>query len=146
MNARASASALIEGSAERVYAILADYREGHPRILPPEYFRSLEVERGGVGEGTVVRIEMRVLGRSRVSRHLVSEPEPGRVLEERDVRGEFVTTFTVEPRSGRVHVTIETRWRAKGGPLGRLERWLTTLLLGRIYARELELLAERVRA
>ena len=48
-----------------VYAILADYTEGHPHILPSAYFRNIEVEEGGVGAGTRIRFEMTVLGTSR---------------------------------------------------------------------------------
>jgi hypothetical protein len=40
----ATGSAVIQASAERVYSIIAEYREGHPRIVPPKYFTSLEVE------------------------------------------------------------------------------------------------------
>src|SRR5918993_898798 len=41
-----------------VYAILADYTEGHPHILPSSYFRNIEVEEGGVGAGTRIRFDM----------------------------------------------------------------------------------------
>ena len=40
-------------SRERGYSILADYREGHASILPPQ-FTSMVVEQGGVGAGTVI--------------------------------------------------------------------------------------------
>jgi hypothetical protein len=68
-----SASAVIRADAKRVYAIISDYRGGHPRIPPPQ-LRGLVVEHGGVGEGTIIRFEMRLLGTSRTLRGAVSEP------------------------------------------------------------------------
>jgi hypothetical protein len=141
---RVAVSARVAAPAPRVYGILADYREGHPRILPPRYFRNLVVERGGVGAGTVIRFEMPVLGATRSARAEVTEPEPGRVLVETDVDRGVVTTFTVEPREdGRAaEVTIATELPARGGLLGALERRLTSGFLRGVYARELALLAE----
>jgi len=95
--ASASATAVIRVSAGRVYDILADYRQHHPRIVPPEYFRKIEVEEGGIGAGTRIRVEMRVLGTTKRFVHLIREPEPGRVLEEGDADGSGTTTFTVDP-------------------------------------------------
>jgi hypothetical protein len=46
----ARGSAIIHAPAARVYGIIADYRVHHPRIVPPEYFRTVEVEAGGVLE------------------------------------------------------------------------------------------------
>ena len=142
---RVGASALVRAPARRVYAILADYREGHPRILPPRWFRALEVERGGTGAGTVIRVTMRVMGRTRTMNAVVSEPEPGRVLMESFVGGGPVTTFTVTPAGPErrdAQVTISTELTARGGPLlGVVERLMTRLTLRRIYAEELALLA-----
>ena len=49
---RIAVSSLIQAPAQQAYAIIADYRNGHPRILPRPYFVSLTVEQGGVGAGT----------------------------------------------------------------------------------------------
>jgi len=49
------AAARVNAPAQRVYDMIADYRNGHPRIIPPKYFTSLDVEEGGVGDGTVIR-------------------------------------------------------------------------------------------
>ena len=142
---RVSASALVRAPARRVYAILADYRESHPRILPRRWFRALEVERGGVGAGTVFSLTTRVLGRTQTMRSTVSEPEPGRVLVEAVAGGGPVTTFTVTPTGAKgreSQVTISTELPARAGPLlGAVERWLTGVMLRRIYAEELVLLA-----
>jgi hypothetical protein len=123
----------------RVYAVIADYRAGHPNILPPE-FSDMVVEQGGVGAGTVVRFKLRVLGRKQTFRAAITEPEPGRVLVETDLDSNgAVTTFTVEPDSAgeRSRVTITTELSVRGGFLGAIERFLSTRLLRPLYVREL---------
>jgi hypothetical protein len=133
-----------------VYAIIADYRNGHQRILPREYFTSLDVERGGVGAGTVIRFEMKMLGKTRTYRASITEPSPGRVLVETNddaSGGGAVSTFTVDPEDdGRAsRVTIDTEIRSLRSPLGLIERLIATRLLRRIYTRELALLAQVAR-
>lgn len=139
---RVTASAIVEAPTEWVYAIIADYRNRHPRILPKSYFLSLEVEQGGIGAGTVIRFQMRVLGKTQTSRATITEPEPGRVLVETNEPDGAVTTFIVEPREGgrRAEVTIRTDLPTRGGVIGLIERPLVTMLLRRIYAKELALL------
>jgi hypothetical protein len=133
------ASAHVNAPAEVVYGIIADYRNGHPHILPRKYFEWLEVEQGGRGEGTIIRFQMRVLGQTRVLRAAVTEPEPGRVLVETDTNGDGpVTTFTVEPFGSGSHVTFSTELPSAGGPLGVIERFVLRRVLRRIYVRELE--------
>jgi hypothetical protein len=133
------ASATVNAPADVVYNIIADYRKGHPHILPRKYFDWLEVEQGGRGEGTVIRFQMRALGQTRVLRAVVTEPEPGRVLVETDTSGDGpVTTFIVEPEGSNSHVTFSTVLTSKGGLTGMLERFVLRRLLRRIYARELE--------
>jgi hypothetical protein len=140
---RVTTSALIPAPASKVYSILADYRVGHPSILPRPYFDSLVVEEGGVGAGTAICFEMRVFGRRQTFHSVVTEPEPGRVLVETDLNTGAVTTFTVEPRDdGRnSQVTIATETGARAGILGGLEGWLTTRTLRPIYEKELAQLA-----
>jgi uncharacterized protein YndB with AHSA1/START domain len=139
-----SAAALIPAPPQQVYAIIADYRDGHPHILPKPHFVSLTVEQGGVGAGTVIRFQMRLLGRLQNFRATITEPEPGRVLVETDMQTGAVTTFTVEPRADaqQAAVTITTTTSVREGLLGRLEAWLTTRLLRPIYVRELAQLAD----
>ncbi|HLS47817.1 MAG TPA: SRPBCC family protein [Gemmatimonadales bacterium] len=135
------ASALIHAPPREVYAIIADYRAGHPQILPRPPFVSLDVEQGGTGEGTVIRVRMRVLGKAQEFRATVSEPEPGRVLVESNDTG-YVTVFTVDPENDGRHsrVGITTTHPVKRGPLAALERWFTGRLLRPVYQRELALL------
>lgn len=138
-----SASALIQAPADQVYAIIADYRDGHPHILPKPYFVSLAVEQGGVGAGTVVNFQMRLMGRLQTFHSAITEPEPGRVLAETDLNTGAATTFSVEPRQngGQAYVTITTATKVREGVLGSLEGWLTTQLLRPIYMKELDQLA-----
>jgi hypothetical protein len=140
---RAAASTVIKASPESAYAIIADYREGHPTILPKEYFKKLEVERGGVGAGTVIKVTMELMGTTRTFRAEVTEPVPGRTLAETDPESEAVTTFTVEPweRGGGARVTITTEWPARG-IRGWIERLLAPRMLAQVYAEELRNLAD----
>jgi len=140
---RVEVSAVIQAPAELVYSILADYREGHPLILPRQYFSPLEVEGGGNGAGTVIRFQMRVLGTTRGFRMAIDEPEPGRVLTETDVESGITTIFTVSPIEERrqSHAAIATELSSRGGVLGWLERVVTSAMLRRIYAQQLKLLA-----
>jgi Polyketide cyclase / dehydrase and lipid transport len=141
---RVSASALIEAPPHVVYSILADYRVGHPSILPRWAFLSLEVEEGGVGAGTVIRFRMRALGVTRESRARVTEPDPGRLLVETDVRTGLRTSFDVRPvteGSGTL-LTILTEWESHG-LRGWIEGLLAPRFLRKVYAEELELLARR---
>ncbi len=142
----ASASATMSAPAATVYGILADYREGHPSILPPKYFRDLLVEAGGRGAGTRIRFEMRVLGATRTVRANVTEPEPGRRLVETYPDSGTATTFLVEPvAEGRgARVTISTRYE-NAGPPGWVEWLLVPGLLRRIYRAELANLAAAAR-
>jgi hypothetical protein len=134
-----TASATVGATAEVVYSILADYHEGHPRILPRKYFTFLAVERGGVGEGTLIRFGMRAFGKTRVARAAVTEPVPGRVLVETALdEGGPVTTFMVEPEGPQSRVTFKTELSSAAGLAGAVERFFATRYLKRVYALELQ--------
>lgn len=136
-----SSSGLVHAPAARVYEVLADYRQHHPRIVPPEYFRRLEVLEGGVGTGTRTRVEMRVLGVTQMFEQVISEPEPGHLLMESNSNGS-TTTFRVEDRGGgTTQVTIATRLAGRSGIGGAVERFVTTRMLRRIYRKEIRQLA-----
>ena len=137
-----TATARLKAPPRRVYDTIANYHTGHPRILPKQ-FSGLTVERGGIGAGTVIRFQMRVLGRTYSYRAEVSEPEPGRVLVERNVLGnDAVSTFIVEPGSNanEAVTTIRTEMTVRRGWVGAIERWLTGRVLRPIYEKELRLL------
>src|SRR5438552_5273369 len=111
---RVASSAVVDARPEVVYKLLADYRVGHPKILPKEHFRDLQVEAGGVGAGTVIRFRLRSGGIELPYRMWVSEPEPGRALMESDTASTLATTFTVTPLSNgqKARVEIATEWDA----------------------------------
>lgn len=134
------------GAPAQVYQLIADYRAGHPSILPKAYFPYLEVEEGGQGAGTVIRYGVKLAGRVQEARARIVEPEPGRLLEEHifDDRG-TVTSFTVDPvPGGRVRVTIGTRWDGSG-IRGLVERLAAPPLLRRIYRLQLAAIEAAVR-
>lgn len=137
-----SAAALIPAPATRVYALIADYHDGHQRILPKPPFVSLDVEHGGTGAGTRIFVTMRVLGQRQTFHGVVTEPEPGHVLMETNDNN-TVTTFTVEPRDQgqQAYVTIATKMTTRDGMLGVIEGWFTTRLLQPTYKQELAQLA-----
>jgi hypothetical protein len=131
---------IIDAPPERVYAVLADYRDHHPNILPKPYFTGLRVEEGGVGAGTVAVADMDVYGTKRSFRLTVTEPQPGRVLAESDAAAGMVTTFTVEPLEGgaKSRVTIATDTRPSPGLRGWIERLVNPSITRRIYHAELQ--------
>jgi uncharacterized protein YndB with AHSA1/START domain len=138
-----SASKLISAPARKVYDILADYRDGHPRILPKPYFVSIHVEEGGYGAGTVIDFQMQLMGRIQSFHSTITEPEPGRILVETDRNTGAVTTFAVDPRSDgqEAFVTIATTTIVPDGVAGKIQGWLTNRLLRPIYEKELDQLA-----
>jgi uncharacterized protein YndB with AHSA1/START domain len=135
-NVSVSAERAIAAPADRVYRILANYRDHHPRILPPA-FSGFTVEEGGVGAGTVIRFNVTAGGRTQSFHQSVEEPDPGRVLTERDIDGTRVTTATVTPNGDGCVVTIETAWPAVG-VRGIVERLLVPRMLRPIYDDELD--------
>jgi hypothetical protein len=137
---RFSAGAIIDAAPATLYQIIADYHQGHPAMLPKPPFVSLEIERGGRGAGTEIRVGIRVLGMLQTYRAVVSEPEPGRVLVETNDTG-YVTTFTVEPRDeGSSLVRIETEAPERKGLGASVARWLVRRLMHPVFAQELKLL------
>jgi hypothetical protein len=138
---RVATSAIIPVPAKKLYAIIADYHNGHPHIIPKPYFTWLKVEQGGIGAGTIIRFQMRVLGKTQDFRAVVTEPEPGRVLVETNDGGVSVSTFTVASLAeNHSRVTIATDFNARSGLLGSLEQAITNWILPRIYRQELHLL------
>ncbi len=137
---------IIDAPVEAVYALLSDYHQGHPSILPPQYFKEVTVEEGGQGAGTVARVVMEVMGSRQTFRLVVTEPVPGRVMVEEDAAAGTVSRFTLEPvADGRTRVTITTDVRTAGGLRGLVERWISPSLLRRVYRDELHLIGEKFR-
>jgi hypothetical protein len=146
MTTTVSATARIEAPARRVYDLIADYRDGHTRIVPPKYFRSLHVEQGGFGAGTVIRVTMHLLGADRTYRAKVTEPEPGRVITETDLENGLATSFIVTPNGDASDVTIQTAIPHLPGFVAAVQRWLVKRMLPQIYREELQLIEAHARA
>ena len=135
----ATASKVFNILAEEIYNIIADYHNGHPHILPKQYFLSLEVEEGGFGEGTIVLFQMRLLGQTQSFRSLITEPDPGRLVVETDIKSGIPTSFIVEPAGdGQTRVTISTELKGRSA----VEGWIAKVILQNVYRQELELLGE----
>lgn len=135
-----TASRKVQAPANIVYNILADYGH-HKKILPPRFFTGLDVIKGGVGAGTEFVLHARALGSNTQMHMAVTEPEPGSVLMERDIKTDLKTIFTVDPINQMTSlVTIETIWLPKPGLRGWLDRLFTPPLMQMVYRQELEIL------
>ena len=119
-----------------VYNCIADFRQHHPRFVPPN-FSNLVVQEGGVGAGTIITFTATAARRSRQYRMRIDEPDPGRVLTESDMNSSMVSTWTVTPRGDQSLVRIETRWNGAPGIKGFFERLFAPRAMRRIYADEL---------
>jgi len=140
-----SVSSLIPASPKIVYGIIADYKNGHPKILPKPPFVSLVVEEGGLGAGSVLKVQMKVAGKLQTFKTVVTEPEPGRILVETNDTG-YITTFTVEPREDAKssYVTFTTEIPGDSKFSKKIEFFFTKFYLPLVYKKELQMLAEVV--
>jgi len=133
---QASAERTIDAPADAVYGYLADMRQ-HPHFLPPA-FTDFQVVEGGVGAGSVTTFAVTAGGRTRNYRMNVTEPVPGRTLVESDANSSLVTTFNVEPQSGKSLVRIQTSWDGAGGIGGFFEKTFAPGAMRRLYLDELD--------
>jgi uncharacterized protein YndB with AHSA1/START domain len=133
---RITATATVKAPADVVYRVLADYRQHHPRILPA-VFSNFVVHERGVGAGTRIGFDLKVMGMTRHYEGVVSEPEPGRRLVESYPAEDSETWFLVEPVEEGCSVTIGTDFNGRSGILGKVERWLSNKILHPIYVEEL---------
>lgn len=141
-----SESLVIPASPEVVYKILADYQTAHPAILPKPYFSNLEIETGGVGLGTVFRLEMNVFGNKEIFKMKVVEArEPVQLIEKDEIK-QVITTFDLssELEGAYCMVRITTTAPASPGLKGWLEQWLNPPITRMIFRKQLKLLAEYV--
>src|SRR5258706_9640241 len=141
---KVSSVEVLNARPEDVYATIADYRNGHPNILPKGSFYDLQVEQGGYGAGTIIRFKMKVFGTEQAFHQRVSEPEPGRVIVEQDIDSvqNVVTTFTVTPveNQRKSQVEISTTMNTSPGFRGLMERLMVPRINPPIYRKELKLL------
>lgn len=139
------ATRIINAPIATVYGVLADYREGHPAILPQPFFRKLEVLKGGYGAGTEIHLVVEVYGQQTEYHQVVSEPVPGRVLREQDQRTPQFSEFRLEPISDtQTQVTIYSEMPVSSGIKGLLERWFQPGIVRRLFQQELQNLAAYV--
>jgi len=124
--------------------VIADYRNSHPQILPKPYFLSLEVEAGGFGAGTIVQFQMRLLGQTQNFRSLITEPEPGRLLVETDIKSGIATSFHLASLGDNQHtrLTISTELKSRNA----VEGFIAKMVLQKVYVQELELIARYAEA
>ncbi|MCB0121596.1 MAG: SRPBCC family protein [Caldilineaceae bacterium] len=133
-----TAARTVNAPARDVYALISNYHTGHPAILPPRYFKALQVVQGGIGAGTVVDVDMEVFGVKAHYHLTVSEPDPGHILQEEDPALGTLTTFTVEPiNETQSEVTIATTMRAAPGIRGWIEKLMNPPVMRKIYREEL---------
>ena len=137
----ALAERTIAAPAEQRFTDVADFRQHHPRILPPA-FQDFTVEAGGVGLGTVTSSRFTLGRTTETIRTRVARVEPGRLIEEVVETHPMTTTFRFLPGGDLTTVRIETTWEARGGLSGMLERLFAPRMLSEVYADELGLLAE----
>ena len=136
-------TSFIPAPAQQIYSVIADYHIGHPSILPPQ-FRNMVVVKGGRGAGTMTHFEVHAFGRTQKIRHEVFEPEPGRVLMEKDLDSATTTRFILDPADGGTNVTITTQMPRKPGIAGAIEKWLSKRFLLGLYKVELGKLSDVV--
>ncbi|MBL8153981.1 MAG: SRPBCC family protein [Anaerolineae bacterium] len=132
-------SEVIDAPVEAVYAVIADYRDAHQAILPRPYFQEMTIVQGGHGAGTETRLTMRVWGQTFHYHQMVTEPEPGRIIEERDLEADQVTRFYFEPVDDGQHtrVTIASDFPVAPGVAGVMQRMTQPSIIRQLYRKEL---------
>ena len=144
MQTRFAAERVINGPAQVIYHLIADYREHHrPEGFLPSAFSDQEILEGGIGAGTVLRYTLTAGGRARGITARVTEPEPGRTLME--LAPGIETTVTIEPVADRTRVRFDTIL-VEAGVTGLLTRLFAGRLLRPIYGDELDRLEHMARS
>lgn len=129
---------MIDATHSQVYNIVIDMEE-HRRILPKQ-FESLDVLKGGKGAGTIFRLNMNVMGNRSSLEMTITEPEPGRIVQERDETADVTTTWMLTPVEGgnRCLIQLTSKFRSKPGFAGIVERLIIPPVIRSIYRRELD--------
>ena len=139
-------SMIINARPEEVYAVFRDYRVSHPAVLPKPFFEYLTVHEGGLGAGTKFTAGMNVYGNKSTFSATVSEPEPGRVILEKDDDERLVTHFIMDPveNGKKTNVTLRTKAQTSGGLKGLFERMMMPSILRTMYKQELTNVGEYI--
>ncbi|HEX3722553.1 MAG TPA: SRPBCC family protein [Nitrolancea sp.] len=135
---------MIDAPAEKIYDCIADYRQHHPRFLPPA-FSNFIIEEGGYGAGTIVSFDLKLANQIQHIRQRVEEPTPGSVLVEQTLDVPHTTTFSLRPDGARTLVRMEAV-RETHGLRGIMERMLMPRMLAPLFRQELKLLDRYVAA
>lgn len=125
----------INAPAEFIYSLIANYTTHHSEFLPSA-ISNLVVEKGGIGEGTVIVFDVKLGGRTRKARARITEPRPG-VLQETIVNDGTLTTFEVTQGSDSSLVRIRTELSSASGIQGWFERRFVPRMLRKVYEEEL---------
>jgi hypothetical protein len=113
-----TASRRIDALPASIYCAIADYHDGHRRIVPPRAFSWLAVDKGGIGAGTEIRFGMRMFGSMRTVRGVVTEPSPGACSSSLPDTGDVTTFIVRRGRTGASNVTITTDLHVSDGSPG----------------------------
>lgn len=140
---KSSVSSLISAPPDVVYNIIADYKDSHPKILPNPPFVSLEIEKGGLGGGSALKVKMKVAGKLQTFKTFVTEPEPGHVLVVTNDTG-YITTFKVDPRDDgkNSYVTFVTEISSNSSLMKKIEFFFSKMILIPVYQKELDNLSK----
>lgn len=111
----------IAASPRQVFTCIADFSAHRPQWLPPNY-SDWAVERGGIGDGTVVRYRLKVGPRQRVYHMHISAPQDQTSVLEKDADSSMQLRWTVTPRGAESHVTVSAQWQGAAGVGGIMER------------------------
>jgi hypothetical protein len=138
---RAEAQQTIQRAPDELYAIIADYTGRHRRIMPPAY-HDYAVERGGSGEGSVVRWVLHVGNHRRPYEMQVDQAPQTHALTERDRHSSFTTQWLLSAEGTATHVRLVSTWeqRSHGFP-ALFERIFAPRSLARLHAETLRRLA-----
>lgn len=126
--------------AATVYAIVADVRDHHFRVVPESVDRSTyRVLEGGYGAGTVVEYQTAISRIDHPLRYLVEEPEPGRVVVFRHEGGLVEKRYEVDA-AGPAACTMTSRVRVarRAGFLGIIDRLLGRSFIQRMAEQKLD--------
>lgn len=142
-----SITSLIQAPPQKIYNLIADYRSGHPRILPsPPFGNGIVIEKGGFGEGTRISYQLQSMGKWQTYHAEITEPKPGLELVETVEENGAVTIFLFNPANNGAYteLIISTAIQGSDGIFGKIEKWMIESFLRPIYLKEIELIKKVV--
>jgi len=135
---KAESSAKIHTPSQTLYQFIADYKYGHPSILPEKHFSDFAVEKGGYGKDTVVCFRFTLAGNSRKMRVIVDEPIPGKLITETELETGILTSFLFEPVGDDMTILkITSEWK-KEGFMGLIEKIFVPIMMKKVFEKQFE--------